>query len=99
MAGKPGVHGVLVAPAASAPFSHLDVLVTSPEDLAATPLALPVVHGSDEVDTATSVLWGLSGAALPRSFPARAPHERSAAELAAMRSRPAPPPTPQPWRA
>ena len=70
------MNGVLVAPGTSAPFSHLDVLVTSPEDLAATLLALPVVHGPDEVDTATSVLWGLSGAALPRSFPPRAPHER-----------------------
>jgi hypothetical protein len=84
LAGKPVVHGVLVAPGASTPFSHLDVLVTSPEVLAATLLTLSVVHGPDEVDTGTSVLWGLGGAALPRSFPARALHERSAAERASQ---------------
>jgi len=65
---------------ASTPFSHLDVLVTSPEVLAATLPTLSVVHGPDAVDTGTSVLWGLGGVALPRSFPARALHERSAAQ-------------------
>lgn len=96
--GKPVVHAALVALGVDAPFKHLDVLVTSPADLALGLLTYPVVHGPNQVSTSVSVLRGMAGHTVPRSFPGRAPRERSADEIASIKARPAPPPTPQPWR-
>jgi hypothetical protein len=98
LAGKPVVHPVLVAPGAPATFTHIDVLVVSPEELAAALLDYPESWGHPEVDAALSTLRGLGGHAVPRSWPNQAPHERSAAERDSIKSRPAPPPSPQPWR-
>ena len=98
LAGKPVVHAALVAHGAGTPFTHLDVLVTPPADLATSLFAYPVVHGPEQVSLSTSVVRGMAGNTVPRSFPGPAPRERSAAEIASIKARPAPPPTPQPWR-
>jgi len=98
LSGKPVVHGVLVAPGVVTAFVHLDVLVVSPECLASKLVSYPEVHGPDAVAVSLSVLQGLAGATVPRTFPGKARHERSAAEISSVRERPAPPATPQPWR-
>lgn len=89
---------MLAAAGAAAPFRHLDVLVSSPEDLAVALVDYPVVHEPDQVDTSLSVLWSMAGDAVPRSLPGRPPRERSVAELESIKARPAPRATPQPWR-
>lgn len=98
LCGKPVVHAVLVAPGVVTAFVHLDVLVVWPEGLAGMLASYPEVHDPDAVGVSLSVLQGLAGEAVPRSFPGKAPHERSAAEISSILERPAPPATPQPWR-
>jgi hypothetical protein len=96
--GKPVVNAVLVAPGAPPPFSHLDVLVTSPDDLAFATLVYPEAYTGREIDATLSTLRGLTGDGVPRAWTTSAPHERSAAELHSIAARPAPPASPQPWR-